>query len=424
MNTYREDFFSLPESVEPEDYVIGTYIARVDTSDFLQYAEMLAVQESTGSWVSLPMETSELVREHGAKVISAFEVPDYEYDQPGEKRHFVIGIAFPVKNFGYQVPMLINTVIGVISYFGDIKMVDLVLPQNYVKQFPGPRHGVENMRDYLGVSTGPLCGCILKPATGLSPQQAGKLFYEAAVGGANLIKDDEKTANAPYSSISHRVKECMNAEKRVYEEIGRHTLYAVNITDTPDRVIENAKAVVDAGGNMLMISHLTVGIGMIQVLAESSEIGVPIQVHPDFLGGYSRSPLWGMSSHLSLGKLPRLCGADVSCFAISYVPTSREKLKKAVIALQSPFYGLKRSWPLMGGGMHPGMVKKVMEQFGNDIILCAGGGIHAHPMGTRAGAMAMWQAIDGVLQGHTIEQTAQQFKELGKAVEAWGIVKD
>ena len=74
--------------------------------------------------------------------------------------------------------------------------------------------------------------------------------------------------------------------------------------------------------------------------------------------------------------------------------------------------------------MHPGMVKKVMEQFGSDIILCAGGGIHAHPMGTRAGAMAMRQAIDGVLQGHTIEQTAQQFKELGKAVEAWGIVKD
>lgn len=422
MKTYRDNLYAMPESLNKEEYVIGKYIVSVDTDDYLKYAGMLAVQESTGSWVPLPLETPELVSLHGALVINAFEVPDYEYDQPIGKRSFIFEIAFPIINFGCQIPMLINSVIGVISYFGDIKLVDLVFPESFVKAFPGPKHGVDNMRKVLEVADRPLCGCILKPAAGLKPEQAGDLFYQAAVGGVNLIKDDEKTANASYSSVARRVKECIKAESRAYEETGTHTLYAVNITDTPDRVLDNAKAAIESGGNMLMLSHLTVGIGMIQVLAEADEFDVPIQVHPDFLGGTSRSYNVGMSSHLSIGKLPRLCGADVSCYAVSYVPTAREKSAKVVIALQAPFYGLKRAWPLVGGGMHPGMVQSVMDDLGNDIVLCAGGGIHAHPMGVRAGAKAMCQAIDAAMAGRSVREAAKEFKELGVAVEAWGVV--
>jgi len=422
MKTYRDNFYSLPESLNKEEYIIGKYIVSVDTDDYLKYAGMLAVQESTGSWVHLPMETPGLVSRHGAIVINAFEVPDYEYDQPTGKRIFIFEIAFPIINFGYQIPMLINSIIGVISYFGDIKLVDIVFPESFVKAFPGPKYGVDKIRDYLNVTDRPLCGCILKPATGLNPKQAGHLFYQASVGGANLIKDDEKIANASYSSVANRVRECMNAEKRAYEETGKHTLYAVNITDTPDKVLDNAKAAIDAGGNMLMLSHLTVGIGMVQVLAEAEEFDVPIQVHPDFLGGASRSYSVGMSSNLSIGKIPRLCGADVSCYAISFVPVIKEKLVKVAIALQSPFYGLKRAWPLVGGGMHPGMVQFAVNNFGNDIVLCAGGGIHAHPMGVTAGAKAMCQAIDAAIEGKSVRETGKEFKELSAAIDAWGVI--
>jgi 2,3-diketo-5-methylthiopentyl-1-phosphate enolase len=420
MPTYKENLFALPESLSKEEYVIGTYIVCVEVTNYLKYAGMLAVQESTGSWVPLPLETPELVKRHGALVINTFEVPDYEYDQPPGKRNFIVQIAFPILNFGHQIPMLLNTVIGVISYFGDIKLVDLAFPESFVKKFPGPRFGVEKMRAFTGIDKGPLCGCILKPAAGLTPEMAGKQFFEAARGGANLIKDDEKTANASYSSVAERVRACMKSEKAAYEETGRRTLYAVNITDTPDRLLDNAKAAIDAGGNMLMLSHLTVGMGMIQVLAESSEIGVPIQVHADFLGGVSRSPRWGMSSHLSMGKLPRLCGADVACIAVSYVPTVQEKIKKLVIALQAPLYGLNRSWALAGGGMHPGLVKGVMEHIGQDIILCAGGGVHAHPMGTRAGAAAMRQAIDSVLLDREMDDASNEYEELRVALDTWG----
>jgi 2,3-diketo-5-methylthiopentyl-1-phosphate enolase len=420
MSSYRENLFAIPESVHREEYVIGTYTVHVEVPNYMTYAGMLAVQESTGSWVPLPLETQELVARHGALVTSAFEVPDYEYDRPEGKRSFIVQIAFPIVNFGHQIPMLLNTVIGVISYFGDIKLVELDFPESYVKRFPGPRFGVKKMREYTTVDTGPLCGCILKPATGLTPGQAGKQFYEAALGGANLIKDDEKTANASYSLVGDRVRACMKAERAVFEETGRHTLYAVNVTDTPDRLLDNARAAIDAGGNMLMLSHLTAGMGMVQVLAESEDIDVPIQVHADLLGGVSRSPRWGMSSHLSLGKLPRLCGADVACVAVSYVPTMQEKIGKLLVAMQSPFYGLKRSWVLAGGGVHPGMAREIIDHMGRDIILCAGGGIHAHPTGTRAGAAALRQAIDAVLVDRDLYDAAGEHEELRVALDTWG----
>jgi 2,3-diketo-5-methylthiopentyl-1-phosphate enolase len=422
---YETGAYSIAESTCGEDYIIGKYIFNVKTDNYLKYASALAVQGSTGSWVYLPGETIELVAKHGARVVNAFEVPDYESYEDSDKlemkRTFIVDIAFPVINFGPSITMMINSVIGEISYFGDIKMVDLVFPENYVKQFPGPNFGVEKIREYLKTPERPLVCSILKPCTGLSPRQTGELFFKVASGGTDLVKDDEKIANASYNSVAARVKECMSAEKRAYEETGKHTLYSVNITDIPDRLIDNAKAAIDAGGNMLMVSHLTSGMGIIQTLAGSSEFNVPIMAHPAFIGSVSRSHNLGISSHLSLGKLPRLCGADVSCHAISLVPLVKETPVKITAALQAPFHGLKRAWSQVGGAVHPGIVKEVINELGKDTVLGAGGGVHAHPMGPKAGVMAIRQAIDAVITGRGVMEAAKEYKELKAAIDLWGV---
>lgn len=44
---------------------------------------------------------------------------------------------------------------------------------------------------------------------------------------------------------------------------------------------------------------------------------------------------------------------------------------------------------------------------GPDIIIQAGGGIHGHPLGSKAGARAMRQAIEAVLQGKEIKEYAK-----------------
>lgn len=424
METYRRDTFVIPESLSRDDYVIGRYIFSAETRDYIKFASRLAVEMSTGSWIPLPLETPELVQRHGARVIDVFEVPDYEGVAPQGKRTLVIEIAVPVVNIGFQVPMLLNTFLGAISYFGEIRLVEMEFPRPFVATFPGPRFGVEKLRQQLGVFERPLLLTIIKPCTGLHPDQAKELFYQMAMGGADLIKDDEKIANNSYSSVSERVRACMDAAKTVFESTGRQIYYAVNITDEPDQVWDNARAAIEAGGNMLMLSHLTAGLGVLRKLAESPEINLPILVHPDLMGVFSRSEKIGVSSHLMLGKLPRLCGADIVDAPSPYAsfPSVREKYIKIGISLQSPMYGLNKAWIQTGGAFHPGQVKAVLDDLGKDVILAAGGAVHAHPLGTKAGVLAIRQAMDAVTAGRALRDAAREYKELEMALNAWGVV--
>jgi len=56
---------------------------------------------------------------------------------------------------------------------------------------------------------------------------------------------------------------------------------------------------------------------------------------------------------------------------------------------------------------------------GSEIVIGAGGGIHAHPKGPVAGARAFRQAIDATMQGVPLEQAAVGHEELRIALEEW-----
>ena len=50
--------------------------------------------------------------------------------------------------------------------------------------------------------------------------------------------------------------------------------------------------------------------------------------------------------------------------------------------LANPTWGLKPVLPVASGGLHPRLVPALMETFGNDFVIQAGGGIHGHQDGT------------------------------------------
>jgi ribulose-bisphosphate carboxylase large chain len=54
------------------------------------------------------------------------------------------------------------------------------------------------------------------------------------------------------------------------------------------------------------------------------------------------------------------------------------------------------------------------------MIFQFGGGCHGHPNGTEAGAKAIRQAMDSVLEGFSLEEKAKTSIELKKAIEKWG----
>src|SRR4030043_2310675 len=415
---------ALPDGVDYDDYVIGTYLVSYSAALPIPIiAPMLAVDESTGTWVPVPGETLEVRCQHIAKVIGVYEVPDYEFAVPPnlQTRQWFVQIAYPEVNIGEQIPMLLTTVVGNISMGGEIKLVDVRLPKKYVAGFKGPKFGIEGIRKILGVKKRPLLNNMIKPCTGYRLKIGAELFRKAALGGCDIIKDDELIADASFNSVAGRVKRYMQIEKQVYEEKGEHTLYTVNITDKIPKVFENARRAVELGCNALMINYLAVGFPVLQALAEDPAINVPILAHMDVAGALYMSPYYGLRSHLVLGKLPRLAGADVVVIPAPYgkAPVIPDRFQTVARNLSFPLYNLKPTFPMPSGGITPTMVPQVIKDLGTDIVIGSGGGIHAHPQGPIAGGKAFRQAIDAAMKGVPLEEYAKKHAELDVVVKMW-----
>ena len=415
---------ALPDGIDYDEYLIATYLASFAAEVPIPLLSMaLAIEQSTGTWVAVPGETPEVRRHHIAKVLGVYELPDYEFSVPPsvETRNWIIQVAYPEVNIGPQIPMLLTSVVGNISMGGNIKLLDIRFPQKFVAGFKGPKFGIAGIREILGIPKRPLLNNMIKPCTGYPLELGAELFRQAALGGCDIIKDDELIADASFNSIEGRVKRYMEIEKQVYEETGEHTLYTVNITDKVPKVFDNAKRAVELGCNALMINYLAVGLPVMQALTEDPNINVPILAHMDVAGAMYMSPLHGMSSHIVLGKLPRLAGADVVVIPAPYgkAPVIPDKFKNVAKNLTFPLYQLRPTFPMPSGGITPSMVPKVMADLGNDIVIGSGGGVHAHPQGPVAGGKAFRQAIDATLDGIPLEEYAKEHPELEAVLKSW-----
>lgn len=415
---------SLPEGIDYDNYLTAIYLA-VFPADIPIHdlAPALAIEQSTGTWVPVPGETPEVRRNHVAKVTGVYEVPDYEFVVPDDvkTRNYIVEIAFPIVNIGSQIPMLLTTVIGNISMGGQLKLLDIRFPKKFVDGFKGPKFGIEGVRKLLGVKGRPLLNNMTKPCTGYTPQVGVELFKAAALGGVDIVKDDELIANASFNSVEDRVKLYMKAEKEVAEIKGEKTLYTVNITDEIPNVFENAKRAIAAGANAIMVNYLATGFTVLRALAEDPEINVPIMAHMDVSGAYYMSPYHGISSSLILGKLARLAGADIVVVPAPYgkAPILKHQFRGVAQNLTFPMYDLKPTFPMPSGGITPLNVPQVVKDLGTEIVIGSGGGIHAHPNGPTAGAKAFRQAIDATMKNIPLEEAAKEHAELATAIKVW-----
>ncbi len=62
-----------------------------------------------------------------------------------------------------------------------------------------------------------------------------------------------------------------------------------------------------------------------------------------------------------------------------------------------------------------------MGDFGPEVVVNAGGGVHGHPGGSAAGGRAFRQAVDAVRSGSTLEDYAENHEELRIAIGLWGV---
>jgi 2,3-diketo-5-methylthiopentyl-1-phosphate enolase len=418
---------ALPDAIDENKYVICTYYVGLPPfMDARELAHAAAVEQSTGTWTLVPGETPAVRRRHVAKVIGVYEVPQYEYSYPKdlERRQYIMQVAYPWENFGQQIPMLLTTVIGNISLYGRIKCLDMKFPKSWLKGFKGPKFGMKGLRKLLKIKKRPLLNNMVKPCVYSSCQMGAELAYEAAAGGADIIKDDELLANPDFNTLEDRIPMFMEALDRASSEKGEKTIYTVNITDKLPRMFENAEKAIELGANGLMINFLAVGYSAFRHVSENLAPKVPLLAHMDVTGAMTYSPIVGISTNIVIGKLPRICGSDITVFPAPYgkAPVLKERFFNVAHDMIMPLHNIEQSAPMPSGGISQGHVEEVMDDLGPDIVIGTGAGIHAHPNGPRAGAIAFRQAIEAKMQGIPVSKYAKEegHEELKVAMAAWG----
>jgi len=415
--------YILKENSLIEDYLIATYLLQSKTENILKLAASMASEQTIGTWVSVPGITRDMLFKYAGKVLNIWEIPDIENtsSRESELRTFIVQLAYPWKNFGAQIPMLLTTAFGNISMTGDIKLLDLSFPKGLTDSLPGPKFGIAGLRTKLDIPERPLLNTMIKPSTGISPEQGASLLYRAAMGGADIIKDDEVLSNTDFSPALKRVELYMKQLNRAERETGEKKLYAVNVTDEPEKCIERAEKAVESGANALMINFLPAGLGLVSSLARNAKINVPILAHLDFGGALYASPWHGVSSSLLYGKLARLAGVDLLTIPTPYgkFALTHEKYIKIVINLRGELFNKRATFPIVGGAIKQGNLPELFDDLGTEFVIGAGGAIYAHPMGATAGAKAFRQGIDLCMKNINFEDL-KNYPELKAALDKWG----
>ncbi|MED1862889.1 2,3-diketo-5-methylthiopentyl-1-phosphate enolase [Fictibacillus nanhaiensis] len=405
--------------------ITATYLVHDKKENLHKKAEGIALGLTVGSWTDLPQLEQEQLKKHKGIVEEVTELPeDPRTDQfLGSKRtRGLLKISYPSANFSNDIPAILTTVFGKLSLDGEIKLVDLEFDKDLEHKFPGPKFGITGIRDILEVHNRPLVMSIFKGVLGKDLSFFKQQLYEQALGGVDLVKDDEILFENPLTPFEERVKIAKEVLKSVHERTGEKTLYAVNLTGRTSELRDKARRAAELGANALLFNVLSYGPDVLQELAEDKEIPLPIMAHPALSGAIGSSSLYGIGYSVLLGKLLRYAGADLVLFPSPYgsVALDRNETLSIADALTTDSISLNKSFPVPSAGIHPGLTPVLYNDFGLDSVINAGGGIHGHPDGAAGGARAFRQAIDAVVKGEDFESFAEKHAELQKALELWG----
>ncbi len=413
--------------------VIATY--RIETPyPPERAAEVMAGEQSTGTFVRVPGETDALRERFGAKVE---RVTDLEsVDQPSlpgcrlpgavsgpvRYRRAEVVLAFPLENMGPSLPNLLATVAGnlyELREFSGLKLIDLDLPSAFADAYAGPQFGVEGTRRLAGVDTGPIIGTIIKPNVGLTPEDTAALVKTLIKAGLDFIKDDELMADAPHSPLKQRVAAVMRVVNDHADRTGKKPMVAFNITGEIDAMLRHHDTVLSAGGTCVMVSLNSIGLTGVSHLRRHS--GLPIHGHRNGWGLLSRHPYLGLEFP-AYSKLFRVAGVDhlhTNGLRNKFCEPDDSVIASARSCL-SPLFG-SRVMPVFSSGQWAGQAPETYRRLGSaDLLYVCGGGIMAHPGGVAAGVASIRQAWDATLAGISLGDHARDHLELRQALERFG----
>lgn len=394
-------------------------------------AEVIAGEQSSGTFLALPGETDALKERARARVTRVESLPPVLeptlrsafVERRGSAKLFYRGeieIAFPVDNVGANLPALLSTIAGNLFELGEItglRLLDFDLPASLARRFPGPAFGIDGTRRVTHVQARPLIGTIIKPSIGLLPDQTASVVDDLCAADIDFIKDDELLADPAYASFDARLAAVMPVLKRHADRMGRMPMYAINISGTVDEMLRRHDQVLAAGGTCVMVSVNWVGFSAVEHLRQHAQL--PIHGHRNGWGALTRHPQLGFS-FVAYQKLWRLAGVDhlhVNGIRSKFWEPDESVLTSARACL-APFAGVKPLMPVFSSGQWASQAPDLYRELGSvDLMHLAGGGIIGHPQGIAAGVASMREAWEAAVEGIDLDVYAQTRPALRAALD-------
>ena len=373
-------------------------------------AEVMAGEQSSGTFVAVPGETPELKARAAARVEALTIIDEVAHPSlPGAARpdgapirRAHVTLSWPLANLGPSLPNLMATVAGnlfELRQFSGLRLEAIRLPHAFARRYPGPRFGIDGTRRLTGVDGRPLIGTIVKPSVGLDPSATADLVDTLVGAGVDFIKDDELQSDGPACPFEARVRAVMPVIERHADRTGRKAMFAFNLTGEIDEMRARHDLVRDLGGTCVMASLNSVGVaGMVELGRFAT---LPIHAHRNGWGALSRAPMLGWS-FAAWQVIWRLAGADhlhVNGLRNKFSEADDSVMASALACLtplwdDAPYLAM----PVFSSGQTPDQASDTWQQLGSaDLIYAAGGGILGHPGGPVAGVAALREAWDAAM---------------------------
>jgi 2,3-diketo-5-methylthiopentyl-1-phosphate enolase len=368
-------------------------------------AQTIAIGQTAGTWSDRFNHRESQLTQHLAEVVGIETEPD---------GYQIARIRFPEINVENDIASLLTMIFGKYSMAGVGKVVGVHLPESYGTR---AKVGITGIRERLGVYDRPLVMAIFKPALGLSATDHASILQQVALAGLDVIKDDEIMADLPVAPTLDRLRAGRRVLDELQEKQGREMLYAVNVTGKAEELLHKARLLVQNGANALLLNVLTYGFSVLESLASDLAIEVPIFAHPAFAGALCAGSETGLAYSVVLGTLMAHAGADAVLYPASYGSLPFESLEEARIR---DILRDRNVFPVPSAGIHPGIVPKVLEDYGRNVILNAGTGIMDHPDNPASGVRAFFEALARVESGASFDVESLPTGALKQAIQKWG----
>lgn len=418
--------------------IIAKYL--IETSHPVEFAaEMIAGEQSSGTFIAVPGETEELKSRARARVTNITPLestgsPSLPGSRPpknqtgGKYQRAEVTIEFPFDNIGANLPTLVATICGnlyELAELSGVKLLDVQLPDEFSQRYPGPQFGIAGTRRLAGVQNRPLIGTIVKPSVGLSPDQTADLVRTLGEAGIDFMKDDELQADSPGCPFEERVTAVMRVVNELADRTGKKIMFAFNVTDDLEAMLRHQDEVVAAGGTCVMVSLHSVGFAAFAEFRRLCQL--PIHGHRNGWGMYGRHPLLGVE-FTAWQKLWRLAGADhlhVNGLQNKFCESDESVTRSIKACLAPMFRADDAAMPVVSSGQWGGQAPETYRRAEtSDLIYLAGGGIMAHPLGPAAGLRGLQQAWEAAMQGVPLGDYANTHPELKQAIVKFGKLRE